>query len=190
MVMLMVTANSRNTRPTTPLMNSTGMNTATSDRVIDMMVKPISREPRKAASITRSPLSTWRTMFSSMTMASSTTNPTDSVKRQQRQIVDAVAHGIHAGESADHRDRQGQGRDDGGGDVAQEQEDHQHHQHGGQHQRELDVIDRIADRHRAVAQDRQLRRGGQLGLEHRQQRLDRCPPPGRCWRRAGAARPG
>jgi hypothetical protein len=80
MVMLMVTANSRNTRPTTPLMNSTGMNTATSERVIEIIVKPISREPRKAASITRSPPSTWRTMFSSMTMASSTTNPTDSVK--------------------------------------------------------------------------------------------------------------
>ncbi len=44
----MVTANSRNTRPTTPPMNSTGMNTATSDNVIDTMVKPISRERRSA----------------------------------------------------------------------------------------------------------------------------------------------
>ena len=35
-------ANSLNTRPTTPPMNSTGMNTATSDSVIEMMVKPIS----------------------------------------------------------------------------------------------------------------------------------------------------
>ncbi len=77
--MLMVTANSRNTRPTTPPMNSTGMKTATSDTVIDKIVKAISREPRNAASITRSPPSIWRTMFSSMTIASSTTKPTESV---------------------------------------------------------------------------------------------------------------
>ncbi len=77
--MLIVTANSRNTRPTTPPMNSTGMNTATSDKVIDRIVKAISRAPLKAASITRSPFSIYRTMFSSMTIASSTTNPTDKV---------------------------------------------------------------------------------------------------------------
>ena len=44
-----VTANSRNTRPTTPPMNNTGMNTATSDSVIDTMVKLISRAPISAA---------------------------------------------------------------------------------------------------------------------------------------------
>jgi hypothetical protein len=49
MAMVMVTANSRNMRPTTPPMNSTGMKTATSDSVIDTMVKPISRLPRSAA---------------------------------------------------------------------------------------------------------------------------------------------
>ena len=41
----MVTANSWNSRPRMPPMNSTGMNTAASDRVMDRMVKPISREP-------------------------------------------------------------------------------------------------------------------------------------------------
>ena len=45
----MVTANSRKIRPTTPPMNSTGMNTATSETVIDNMVKPISRAPSIAA---------------------------------------------------------------------------------------------------------------------------------------------
>ena len=75
----MVTANSRNTRPTMPPISSTGMNTAISEKVIDTMVKPISRDPFSAASNGRMPPSTWRTMFSSMTMASSTTKPTDSV---------------------------------------------------------------------------------------------------------------
>ena len=73
------TANSRNTRPTMPPISSTGMNTAISEKVIDTMVKPISREPFSAASNGRMPPSIWRTMFSSMTMASSTTKPTDSV---------------------------------------------------------------------------------------------------------------
>ena len=38
-------------------MNSTGRNTATSDRVIDRIVKPISPEPLNAASLTGSPRS-------------------------------------------------------------------------------------------------------------------------------------
>ncbi len=46
---MMVTANSWNSRPMMPLMNSTGMNTAASDRVIDRTVKPISRAPSSAA---------------------------------------------------------------------------------------------------------------------------------------------
>ena len=50
-----------------------------SENVIETMVKPISRAPLSAASNGRMPPSIWRTMFSSMTMASSTTNPTDSV---------------------------------------------------------------------------------------------------------------
>ena len=77
--MLMVTANSCSKRPTIPPRNSTGMKTATRDNVMEMMVKPISREPRNAASMRPSPISMWRTMFSSITMASSTTKPTESV---------------------------------------------------------------------------------------------------------------
>src|ERR1700751_3104947 len=45
MVIVMVTANSRNTRPTTPPISRTGMNTAIRAKVMEMMAKPISREP-------------------------------------------------------------------------------------------------------------------------------------------------
>ena len=79
MATTMVTENSCSSRPTMPLMNSTGMNTATSEKVMEMMVKPISREAASAACIRDLPISMWRTMFSSMTMASSTTKPTESV---------------------------------------------------------------------------------------------------------------
>ena len=63
----------------TPGMKKIGMNTATSDTEIEMMVKLISREPISAACKGVSPFSTWRTMFSSITIASSTTKPTASV---------------------------------------------------------------------------------------------------------------
>ncbi len=73
----MVTENSRNSRPSTPPMNSTGMKTAASDSVIDTIVNPISRDPTSEAWSGSSPISTCRKMFSSMTIASSTTKPTD-----------------------------------------------------------------------------------------------------------------
>ena len=73
--MVRVSANSRNMRPTSPDMNNSGMNTAISDTVSEITVKPISLAPRSEACIAVSPFSMWRTMFSIITMASSTTNP-------------------------------------------------------------------------------------------------------------------
>ena len=55
------------------------MNTATSDRLIDITVKPICRAPFSAAVSAGSPRSMWRKMFSIMTIASSTTKPTPMV---------------------------------------------------------------------------------------------------------------
>jgi hypothetical protein len=55
--MVSVSANSRNMRPTRPVMNSSGMNTAISDSVSEITVKPISRAPRRAASSGDSPFS-------------------------------------------------------------------------------------------------------------------------------------
>ncbi len=50
MVTLRVMANSRNRRPTMSPMNSSGISTAISETVSDIMVKPICSEPRSAAS--------------------------------------------------------------------------------------------------------------------------------------------
>ncbi len=74
-----VMANSRNSRPTCPSMNNSGMNTATSDRLIDSTVKPTSRAPCSAAAMRSMPASMWRVVFSSTTMASSTTKPVATV---------------------------------------------------------------------------------------------------------------
>ena len=58
MAMLIVMANSKKKRPTMPPMNRIGMNTATSEMVIDTTVKPISRRPVMAASNGFMPCST------------------------------------------------------------------------------------------------------------------------------------
>ncbi|KAF5040986.1 hypothetical protein DSECCO2_527670 [anaerobic digester metagenome] len=57
-------------------MNMMGMKTTASDSVMEMMVKPIWRAPSRDACMIFLPISVWRTMFSIMTMASSTTKPT------------------------------------------------------------------------------------------------------------------
>src|SRR4029077_16632709 len=76
---LRVIANSRNNRPTIPVMNKSGMNTATSETLNDTTVNPICFAPLSAASNGASPASMKRTMFSIITIASSTTNPVEIV---------------------------------------------------------------------------------------------------------------
>ena len=79
MAIVIVTANSLNSRPMMPPMNSSGMNTATRLTEMESTVKAISLAPVTAAMRGCSPSSVWRTIFSSTTMASSTTKPVASV---------------------------------------------------------------------------------------------------------------
>src|SRR5215471_21183957 len=76
---LMVIANSRNSRPTIPVINKSGMKTATSETLRDTTVNPICFAPFNAASNGGWPASIYRTMFSIITMASSTTKPVEMV---------------------------------------------------------------------------------------------------------------
>ena len=62
-----------------PPISRMGMNTATSEMLIDSTVKPISLAPVRVASSTPMPRSMWRMTFSTTTMASSTTNPVATV---------------------------------------------------------------------------------------------------------------
>ena len=75
-----VTANSRNSRPTMPPMSRMGMKTAMSEILMEMTVKPISLAPCRAASMGCMPFSRCRVMFSTTTMASSTTKPVATVR--------------------------------------------------------------------------------------------------------------
>ena len=67
-------------------MKKTGKKTAASEMVMETMVKLISFEPSMAAARGDLPISMWRTMFSSMTMASSTTKPTESVSAMSEML--------------------------------------------------------------------------------------------------------
>ena len=62
------------------------MNTAVREMVMETMVNPISRAPRWLASRGFSPPSMWRTTFSIMTMASSTTKPVDRVRAMRDRL--------------------------------------------------------------------------------------------------------
>jgi hypothetical protein len=71
-----VTANSRNRAPVKPPVKASGANTAASVSVMAMMADEISRIPFNAACIGDIwSSSMWRWMFSTTTMASSTTSP-------------------------------------------------------------------------------------------------------------------
>ncbi len=127
-------------------MNSTGMNTAASDSVIDRIVKPISVEPSSAACERR---------LAHLHVAHDVLEHHDRVvddeadrehQRHHRQVVEAEAEQLHDRERADDRERQRQARDDRRRDVAQEEEDHQDHEDERHEHRELHVADRLADR--------------------------------------------
>ena len=70
-----VRPNSRNSRPIAPGRKEMGTNTDTSTSVVAITAKPISRLPSSAAIRGGWPSSMRRKMFSSTTIASSTTRP-------------------------------------------------------------------------------------------------------------------
>jgi hypothetical protein len=110
-------ANSRNSRPTTSPMNSSGISTAISETVSEMMVKPICSAPLSAASSGFSPF---------LDVAGDVLDHDDGVvddeaggdrQRHQREVVEAEAEQVHHAERADQRERHGDARDDRGGTL-------------------------------------------------------------------------
>ena len=134
-----VIANSRNSRPTTSPMKSSGISTATSEKVSEMMVKPIC-----CGALQRR----LRGRLAFLDVARDVLDHHDRVvhdeagrdgERHQREIVDAEPGEIHDAERADQRQRHRDARDERGRDGAQEQEDHHDDQRHREHQLELHV---------------------------------------------------
>ena len=142
---LKVMANSRNSRPTMPVMKSSGMNTAISETLSEMTVNPICFAPLSAASRGVSPVSMKRTMFSIITMASSTTKPVEMVSAISERLSRLKPISFMTPNVPMMRERQRHAGDHRGPEFPQEDEDHHHHQHHRQHQGELHVRDRGAD---------------------------------------------
>ena len=150
----MVTANSWSSRPTIPPMKSTGMKTAARDRVMERMVKPISREPSQGRLHRRLP---------HLHVADDVLQHHDGVvhhethregQRHQGEVVQAEAQQVHHREGPDQRHRQRQAGDHGGREVPQEEEDHQHHQDQSVRSRvNLHVVHRVPDGLGAVEED-------------------------------------
>ena len=172
MAAAMVTANSWSSRPRMPPMKNTGINTAARDRVMERMVKPISREPVEGRLEGRLP---------HLHVADDVFQHHDGVvhhephrqdQGHQGEVVQAVVQQIHDRESAHDGHGQGQAGDDGGREVAQEEEDHQDHQAQGQQQGELDVVHRFPDGGGAVIKGDDFHRGGNLSPQGGQQLID------------------
>ena len=85
-----VTANSRNRRPTSPPISSSGMKTATSDRLIDRTVKPTSPEPTNAVRPRQSLFQVPRNVFEHHDRIVDD-EPRRDGQRHQRKVVEAVA---------------------------------------------------------------------------------------------------
>ena len=80
-------ANSLNSLPVRPGVKASGANTAVRVRVMATTANPISRTPLIAAENGSIPSSMWRYMFSSTTMASSTTSPMASTSASRVRVL-------------------------------------------------------------------------------------------------------
>ena len=118
---VIVTANSRNSRPRMPLMNRIGMNTAASDIVIETIVKPISFEPFERRLERR---------LAVLDVAHDVLEHHDRIvddeadredERHHRQVVEGEVQHLHHREGAEDRERQRQRRDERRRAVVQEE---------------------------------------------------------------------
>ena len=167
-VMLSVTANSRNSRPTTSPMNSSGISTAISEMVSDRMVNAICCGAFERGLQRRIAL---------LDVPGDVLDHHDRIvhdetrrdrQRHQRQIVEAEPHQVHGAERPDQRQRNGRGGNDGRGQRPQKQKDHHDHQRHREHQFELHVTNRRANGRRAVGQHGHVDGGRQGALQLRQ----------------------
>src|SRR4029453_13602309 len=164
-----VTENSRKMRPTSPVMNNSGMKAATSDMLIESTVNPICRAPSMAARNGDMPFSRLRKQFSIITMASSTTNPTATAsamserlsiekhaphirERTEEKIADEKTPPPHHRPGPGERQWNCHAGGDGGRRATQEHEYYQHHQNDRREERELHVLNAGPDRSGAVGE--------------------------------------
>ena len=111
-------------------------------------------------------------MFSTTTMASSTTKPTEMVAAISERLsrLKPATYMTVAAPSSDSGTTRA--RYDGDAHIAQEQEDHKDHEPDGEAEGELHVLDRSADRLGSVGENVDGHGRGDDGLKPRQRSLD------------------
>ncbi len=163
-----VIANWRNRRPTTPPISKMGMNTATSEILMERTVGPISAAPRSAASIGLKPsLAKTRNIFQNHNRVVNHKAARNS-KSHERQIVDAEAEQIHYAASSNNGDGNGDARNQGGARFAKENENYKNNQANRDHQRPLDIVNRRANRYGLIESYGKLDGRVDGGIELRQ----------------------
>ena len=140
--------------PVVPGKNDTGTNTEISTSDVAMTALDTSAMATEVAvcGSVRSSLMC-RCTFSMTTIASSTTSPVARVMPNKRQRIDGEAEDLDEGKGADQRDRNGDGRNDRGAPVQQEQEDYDDDDQNGFFQRGHHFADRVADHGRRIEGD-------------------------------------
>ena len=132
---------------------------ATTAPVISFIARLVASKPLTLSS------TMWRTMFSSTTIASSTTSPVASVSPNSVSVLIVEAHHLHRRERADQRDRNRDRRDQRAVPVLQEDEDDEHDQQDRDQQRDDDFLDRRPHEVRRIEGDRIVHAGsGRYGL--------------------------
>jgi hypothetical protein len=144
-----VIANSRNRRPTTSAMNSSGMSTAMSEMVKDRIVKPICSSLERGLKWGVAPLD----------VPGDILDHNDGIvyheargdrQRHQRQVVQTEPRERQSAEGTDQGQRHGDAWYDRRRQVAQEEKDYHHDQRHCQYQLKLDVFDRSTNGHCAI----------------------------------------
>ncbi len=165
----MVIENSRKMRPISPLMNTSGMNTAASESVMARMVKLISLADSTDASNALRPVFHQAHRVFQKHDGVIHQEPDGQRQSHQRQVVEAVAQNVHRNEREQQRQRQRDGRNQRVGGPSQEDEDHHHHQHECDVERRLHIFDAAHDGLRAVVGWHEQNGTGKLRLNGGQQ---------------------
>ena len=140
-----VTPNWKKKRPTMPLMNAIGTNTATIAKVVAITARPISSVPPARAVTWSLPCPRWRTMFSRTTIASSISRPMHSDSAISVRKFSVKPNAFSAMNVAITAIGSVSPVIIGAAPAVQEEEDDQHGEHRALDDRRLHAVDALLD---------------------------------------------
>ena len=141
------------------------MKTELSTSVMAMTGPVISSMALIVASRGGSPLAIQRSMFSTTTMASSTTMPIASTRPKSVRLLSEKPIRAITAKRADQRHGHVDHGHQRGPPVLEKHEHHDEHQNEGLEERLVDLVDRLVDEHRGVVDDLVVHALGKLGFQ-------------------------